>query len=68
MSIYPLAAVGWGVWKRYTEGRYRGVPMWTDIWHGVLSVMTVGVTVWTVKLAMRSWGLVKKLKRGEFVE
>jgi len=68
MSIYPLVAVGWGVWKRYDEGRYSGVPLFTDVWHGVLSVMTVGVTVWTVKLAMRAWGLVKKLKRGEFVE
>jgi hypothetical protein len=68
MSIYPLVAVGWGVWKRYSEGRYRGVPMLTDIWHAVLSVMTVGVAFWTAKLAMRSWVLVKKLKRGEFEE
>jgi len=68
MSIYPLLAVGWGIWKRYGEGRYSGAPMFTDIWHGVLSVMTVGVAVWTAKLAIRSWGLVKKLKRGEFEE
>jgi hypothetical protein len=68
MSIYPLAAVGWGVYKRVKEGRYSGTPMLTDIWHGVLSVMTVGVAIWTVKLATRSWGLVKKLKRGEFEE
>src|SRR6267142_1692437 len=68
MSIYPLAAVGWGIYKRVQEGRYCGVPMFTDVWHGVLSVMTVGVAVWTAKLAMRAWGLVKKLKRGEFEE
>jgi len=68
MSIYPLAAVGWGIYKRVQEGRYSGMPMLTDVWHGVLSVMTVGVAIWTVKLAMRSWRLVKKLKRGEFEE
>jgi hypothetical protein len=68
MSIYPLVAVGWGVWKRFGEGRYRGMPMFTDIWHAVLSVMTIGVTVWTVIIARRSWKLVKKLKAGDFSE
>jgi hypothetical protein len=68
MSVYPLVAVGWGVWKRFGEGRYRGVPMFTDVWHAVLSVMTVGVAVWTGMIAIRSWKLVKKLKRGEFEE
>jgi hypothetical protein len=68
MSIYPLVAVGVGIYKRIKEGRYSGVPMFTDIWHGVLSIMTVGVAIWTAKLAMRSWGLVKQLKRGEFEE
>jgi hypothetical protein len=68
MSIYPLAAVGWGIYKRVKEHRYSGTPMFTDIWHGMLSVMTVGVAVWTGMLAMRAWGLVRKLKRGEFEE
>lgn len=68
MSIYPLVAVGWGIYKRIGEGRYSGRPMFTDIWHAVLSVMTVGVAVWTAGMAMRSWKLVKKLKRGEFEE
>ena len=35
---------------------------------GAVCVMTVGVAIWTVNLAMRSWRLVKKLKRGEFEE
>jgi hypothetical protein len=68
MSIYPIVAVGWGVWKRFVEQRYSGIPLFTDIWHAVLSVMTIGVAIWTAIIARRSWKLVKILRAGDFKE
>jgi hypothetical protein len=66
MFVYPLAVVGIGVYRRWQEGRYHGVPYPSDIWHAGLSLMTVLLALLTIRLAVRAMRLVRQLQRGEY--
>src|SRR5947209_3707699 len=64
MWIYPVIVVGLGIHKRIGEGRYHDMSM-EDIWHIILSGLTVVVSAWTLIITWRSAQLVRKLYRGE---
>jgi hypothetical protein len=68
MWIYPLIAVGFGIRKRITEGRYATWPSATDAWHLALSLFTVVLALWTFVLTKRVVHMTRQLARGEFGE
>jgi len=68
MWVYPIIAVGLGIRKRITEGRYATWPTTTDTWHLVLSLFTVILALWTFVLAKRVVQITRQLARGEFGE
>jgi hypothetical protein len=68
MWVYPIIAVGLGIWRRITEGRYARWPQLTDTWHLVLCVFTVLLAVWTFVLTARLVRITRQLARGEFGE
>ena len=68
MWVYPMGAVGVGLWKRFKEGRYATWPHLTDTWHLALSLFTVVLAVWTFVLTKRVVQMTRQLARGEFGE
>ncbi|MDB5321359.1 MAG: hypothetical protein JWN40_2990 [Phycisphaerales bacterium] len=68
MWVYPMIAVGLGLRKRIQEGRYSSIPHLTDMWHLVLSLMTVVLALWTFVLTKRVVKITRQLARGEFGE
>lgn len=66
LFVYPLVVVALGIHSRYESGRYLGRPYFSDLWHLGLSVMTVGMSIWTARLAVRSTRLTSRLHRGDF--
>jgi hypothetical protein len=68
MWIYPIIAVALGLRKRIQEGRYATMPHTTDLWHLVLSLMTVVLALWTFVLTKRVVKITRQLARGEFGE
>ena len=68
MFIYPMIVVTVGIARRISEGRYSTWPHFNDLWHLILSVMTVVLSVWTIYIAVRSARLVKRLQRGDYTD
>lgn len=66
MFVYPLIMVGLGVAKRIGEHRYSPLPSFNDSWHIILSLLTVALAAWTLRLALRSTRLVRQLQRGDY--
>src|SRR5687768_9434072 len=50
MWVYPVIAVGMGLVRRWRENRYATWPHLTDMWHLMLSVITVILAIWTFVL------------------
>jgi hypothetical protein len=42
------------------------VPYFSDIWHALLCVLTVVLSLWTVRLAVRGGGIIRKLQSGDY--
>ena len=68
MFVYPMIVVTIGIARRVSEGRYSTWPHFNDLWHLILSVMTVVLSVWTIYVAVRSARLVKRLQRGDYTD
>ncbi|MGE5611730.1 MAG: hypothetical protein ACM359_20960 [Bacillota bacterium] len=66
LFVYPLIVIAMGIWQRISEDRYLPFPSFNDSWHLVLSILTIGMSVWTVRVMVRAIGLVKQLCRGEY--
>ena len=66
MFLYPITVVAWGIWKRFDTGRYANTPSFNDMWHLLLSLLTLIVMAWTILLAIRCWKLVRTLQRGDY--
>lgn len=68
MWVYPIIAVGLGIRKRITEGRYASWPSLTDTWHLTLALFTVVLALWTFVLTKRVVQITRQLARGELGE
>jgi hypothetical protein len=67
MYAYPVLMIALGVAKRVRERRYAHWPSFNDGWHIVLSILTVAVAAWTIRMAVRAGKLVRQLQRGDYV-
>lgn len=66
MWVYPVIVIGIGIAQRRREGRYHWPIYGTDLWHSILCMLTVVMTLWTALVTIRVARLVRHLARGEF--
>ena len=66
MWLYPFIVILNGVKKRIGEQRYKSPMTTDDIWHTILTCITVLVSVWTLYVTYRCGRLVRKLARGDY--
>jgi hypothetical protein len=66
MWVYPIIVCVLGVIQRVKEGRYHWPLYGTDLWHSILVLLTLVMSVWTVRRTIRTGTIVKRLARGEF--